>query len=88
MPLLPREDSREPTTHSNSDGEVGTRVFRVTSRQIDQQTILVIAHTPEEAASGKANMISSLGRESIREVVECIEYMPQAVAWRSLPESK
>jgi hypothetical protein len=82
--LYPREDGREPRNYDPNPA--GTRVFRVTDRNIHQRTRLIIAQYPEDAVSDKATEISALGGETIHEVVECVELVAHGLTWQSPPE--
>jgi hypothetical protein len=56
------------------------RVFRVTRRDIDQYTQLVLASDRIEASEGKGQVISNLDRRAIHDVVECVELLDEQEA--------
>lgn len=53
------------------------RVFRVTSRDIDQYTQLVMATDRVTASEGKGQVIQNLDRRTIHEVTECSELVEE-----------
>lgn len=54
-----------------------SRVFRVTSRDIDQYTQLVMAKDRIDASQGKGQVIQNLDRRSIHEVTDCTELLEE-----------
>ncbi len=72
-----------PTFRSDDSGRppqeppAFTRVFRVTRRDIDQYTPLVLAADRIEASEGKGQVISNLDRRAIHDVVECVELLDE-----------
>lgn len=82
--LFPRETERADT--SVEGNPAGHRIFRVTDRTIQERTQLVIADTPESAIAQDATAIDQVGRQTIHEVVECVELVPTSTAYHAPPE--
>lgn len=66
----------EDQPHPSQQDLTVARVFRVTFRDIDQYTQLVLAADRFEAQDGKGQVVSNIDRRNFHETVECVELVP------------